>query len=46
MKIDVMHALYTVSMIILAFVAALVITKTLSKYLDKKKKNSGLEKDE
>jgi hypothetical protein len=37
MKIDVMHALYTGSMIILAFVAALVITKTLSKYLDKKK---------
>ncbi len=37
MKIDVMHALYTGSMIILAFVAALVITKTITKYLEKKK---------
>ncbi|WP_277619045.1 hypothetical protein [Sulfurovum riftiae] len=38
MKIDVMHALYTGSMIILAFVAALVITKTITKYLEKKKR--------
>ena len=34
-----MHALYTGGMIILAFVAALVVTKTLSKYLDKKEKD-------
>jgi hypothetical protein len=34
MKIDVAHALYTGGMIILAFVAALVVTKTLSKYLN------------
>ena len=34
-----MHALYTGGMIILAFVAALVVTKTLAKYLDKKEKN-------
>jgi len=38
-KVDIMHALYTGGMIILAFVAALVVTKTLSKYLDKKEKN-------
>jgi hypothetical protein len=36
MKIDLMHALYTTSMVLLAFVAALVITKTISKYLGKK----------
>lgn len=39
MKVDIMHALYTGGMIILAFVAALVVTKTLSKYLDKKEKD-------
>jgi len=38
-KVDIMHALYTGGMIILAFVAALVVTKTLSKYLDKKEKD-------
>jgi len=43
MKIDVGHALYTVAMILLAFVAALVVTKTISKYVNKKEKNS--EKD-
>jgi len=36
MKIDLMHALYTTSMVLLAFVAALVITKTISKYTQKK----------
>ncbi len=36
MKIDLMHALYTTSMVLLAFVAALVITKTISKYMQKK----------
>jgi hypothetical protein len=39
MKIDVMHAAYTVSMILLAFVTALVLTKTLGKYIDKKKED-------
>ena len=37
MKIDVVHALYTIVMIVLAFVAALVVTKTISKYLNKDK---------
>jgi len=37
MKIDVMHTLYTVSMILLAFVAAIVITKKIGKFIDKKK---------
>ncbi|MDM5263858.1 MULTISPECIES: hypothetical protein [Sulfurovum] len=36
MKIDLMNALYTTSMVLLAFVAALVITKTISKYTEKK----------
>ncbi len=36
MKIDLMHALYTTSMVLLAFVAALVITKTITKYTQKK----------
>jgi hypothetical protein len=36
MKIDLMHALYSTSMVLLAFVAALVITKTISKYTQKK----------
>jgi len=34
-KIDVVNALYTVAMILLAFVSALVITKTISKYVKK-----------
>jgi len=38
MKIDLMHVFYVVSMIILAFTAALVVTKTLIKYVDKRKK--------
>ena len=32
MKIDLLQILYTVVMVILAFFAALVVTKTLSKY--------------
>jgi len=36
MKIDVGHALYTVVMILLAFVTALVVTKTIIKYTRKK----------
>jgi len=35
MKIDILHATYTVAMILLAFTAALVITKTLGKYFSK-----------
>lgn len=35
MKIDLMNVLYTTSMIILAFIAAIVITKTVSKYIKK-----------
>ena len=33
MKIDLLQILYTVFMVILAFLAAVVVTKTLSKYL-------------
>lgn len=33
MKFDLMQILYTVIMLILAFFAAVVVTKTLSKYL-------------
>jgi hypothetical protein len=35
MNIDLMNVLYTTSMIILAFFAAIVITKTISKYTKK-----------
>ena len=35
MNIDLMNVVYTTSMIILAFVAAIVITKTISKYVKK-----------
>ncbi|WP_373034085.1 hypothetical protein [Sulfurovum sp.] len=35
MKIDLMNVLYTTSMVILAFFAAVVLTKTVSKYLPK-----------
>jgi len=38
MKIDIMHAIYTALMIILAFVTALVVTKTVSKYFSKDEK--------
>jgi hypothetical protein len=40
MKIDLMHTLYTAGMIILAFVSALVVTKTVSNYLSKKKSDN------
>jgi len=33
MKIDLMQILYTVVMVILAFLGAVVVTKTLSKWL-------------
>ena len=39
MNIDIGNALYTASMILLAFVAAIVVTKTITKYVDKKKKD-------
>ncbi|WP_295421067.1 hypothetical protein [Sulfurovum sp.] len=39
MKIDLMHALYTTLMLLLAFVTAIVVTKTISKYIEKKKKD-------
>jgi len=35
MKIDILHAGYTVAMILLAFVTALVVTKTIGKYTSK-----------
>ncbi len=35
MKIDIFHAVYTVTMILLAFVAAVVVTKTFGKYFSK-----------
>ena len=35
MKIDVGNALYTIAMILLVFVTALVVTKTISKYIKK-----------
>jgi len=34
-KIDIGNALYTIAMILLAFVAALVVTKTIAKYVKK-----------
>jgi len=35
MNIDIGNALYTAAMILLAFVAALVLTKTVGKYVSK-----------
>jgi len=35
MKIDIANVLYTVMMILLAFMTALVVTKTISKYIKK-----------
>ena len=37
MKIDVLHAGYIAIMIILAFTTALVVTKTIGKYISKEK---------
>ncbi len=36
MKIDLMNALYTTSMVLLAFVSAIVATKTISRYIERK----------
>jgi len=38
MKIDIANIIYTVFMILLAFISAIVITKTISKYTQKDKK--------
>ena len=38
MKIDLMNILYTTSMVLLAFVSAIVITKTITKFIEKKRK--------
>ena len=35
MKIDIMNVVYTTSMVLLAFVAAIVVTKTIAKYAKK-----------
>lgn len=35
MKIDIMQASYTAAMILLAFVTAIVVTKTIGKYTSK-----------
>lgn len=43
MKIDVMEAVYITAMILLAFVAALVITKTISKYFIKNEEEENSE---
>jgi len=39
MNIDIGNALYTAFMILLAFTAAIVVTKTITKYVDKKKED-------
>jgi len=39
MKIDILNAIYTIAMILLAFVTALVVTKTISKYFNKDKED-------
>ena len=39
MSIDIGNALYTTGMILLAFVTAIVITKTITKYTDKEDEN-------
>lgn len=45
MKIELMEVLYTTSMIILAFFGALIITKTVSKYLPKEEEKENEEKE-
>ena len=39
MKIDISNALYIVTMILFAFVVALVVTKTIAKYVKKDEKD-------
>ena len=38
MKIDILNIVYTTFMIILAFVSALIVTQTISKYTQKQTK--------
>jgi hypothetical protein len=38
MKIDIFQALYSVAMILLAMVSALIVTKTIVRYWEKRKK--------
>ena len=45
MTINLMQILYTVVMVILAFLAAVVITKTLSKWLKLDEKDEAVEND-
>lgn len=37
MKIDIMSAVYTTSMVLLAFAAALILTKIFVKWIEKRK---------
>jgi len=46
MKIELMEILYTSSMLILAVIGALVITKTISKFVSKEEKEENEEKEE
>ena len=46
MKIELMQVLYTVVMVILAFLAAIVITKTLSKWLKLEPENEDEREEE
>jgi len=46
MNIDLMEIFYTASMVILAFMAAMVVTKTLSKYFKLNEKEDKEEKSE
>jgi len=39
MKVDIGNAVYTVAMILLAFTAAMVVTKTFIKYFKKDEEN-------
>jgi uncharacterized phage infection (PIP) family protein YhgE len=45
MKIELMDILYTTSMLILAIFGALVITKTISRYLPKEEEKENEEKE-
>ncbi len=46
MKIDLIQILYTVVMVILAFLAAVLVTKTLSKWLKLDEKANASEEEE
>ncbi len=38
MKIDIMNVLFTVSMILLAFTSAIIVTKSIVQFVEKKEK--------